>query len=386
MLHPQVVRQLSPSTQLSDPATLGLDPDRIEQLYRVVESHIYENRYPGAQVALARHGKLAAFRTFGKARLEPNSEDATDTTLWLIYSQTKVIIAAAVWILVDRGAVSFADRVADHIPEFSRAGKGEITLFQLLSHQAGFPNATVSSEAWENHAMLRKLVCDFELEWAPGTKLHYHAKSAYWVSAVLIEAVTGQDFRDFIRSELLGPLGLSDIYVGVPATVQGRCAEMHMTEGDRIVPMPEENSAAYRAAGIPSGGGHATAAAMVAFYQMIIAGGTLNGTRVLSPCTIQYATRNHTGERVDEYQNFSRPMHRGLGPHLRGNTPNILGLGTIAPPAAFGHGGIGSSYSWADPNSGLSFSYLTNCRILGRWNEQRLDYIANLAYAALVEP
>ena len=54
------------------------------------------------------------------------------------------------------------------------------------------------------------------------------------------------------------------------------------------------------------------------------------------------------------------PMHRGLGPHVRGESDRIRGLGTIGAPSTFGHGGVGSSYSWADPNSGVSFTYLTN--------------------------
>ena len=54
------------------------------------------------------------------------------------------------------------------------------------------------------------------------------------------------------------------------------------------------------------------------------------------------------------------PMHRGLGPHVRGESDRIRGLGTIGAPATFGHGGVGSSYSWADPTSGVSFTYLTN--------------------------
>jgi CubicO group peptidase (beta-lactamase class C family) len=121
---------------------------------------------------------------------------------------------------------------------------------------------------------------------------------------------------------------------------------------------------------------------MTAFYQMLAAGGTLNGTRLFSPRLIQYVTRNHTGDRIDE--NFGFPMHRGLGPHVRGTTPVIRGLGTIAGPSTFGHGGAGSSYSWADPETGLSFTYLTNGKPDEPWHSRRLDQIANLAHAALV--
>jgi CubicO group peptidase (beta-lactamase class C family) len=374
----------APVLPSADPASLGLDPERLEQLYRLIERHIAEGRYPGAQVAIARRGRLAALRTFGQARLTPSPQPATERTLWLLYSQTKVITAAAVWQLVDRGALRFADRIADHLPDFARHGKGEITLFQVLTHQGGFPSATVPPEAWTDHELLRRVVCDFTLEWTPGSKVQYHGTAAHWVAAVLIEAVTGRDYREWIRRELLDPLGLSDLYVGVPEAEHGRCADMHVVQEGRLQPEPESSTPAFRAAGIPGAGGYGTAAAMAAFYQMLLAGGVLGGRRVLSPRVIQFATRNHTGERVDE--RYGMPMHRGLGPHVRGLTPTIRGLGTIASPTTFGHGGVGSSYSWADPESGVSFSYLSNARLEEPWHSVRMDQISNLAHAAIVEP
>ena len=115
------------------------------------------------------------------------------------------------------------------------------------------------------------------------------------------------------------------------------------------------------------------ARAMAALYQMMLAGGELNGTRIVSPRTLQYAIRNHTGDRIDEFMGM--PMHRGLGPHLRGTTENVRGLGATAHPTAFGHGGVGSSYSWADPTSGVSFTYLTNYVYPDPWHSMRLDRV-----------
>ena len=73
--------------------------------------------------------------------------------------------------------------------------------------------------------------------------------------------------------------------------------------------------------------------------------------KVMAPRMLAYAIRNHTGDRVDDYMGM--PMHRGLGPHLRGTTPTVRGLGAIASPNAFGHGGVGTSYCWGDPDSGV---------------------------------
>jgi CubicO group peptidase (beta-lactamase class C family) len=364
-------------------SSLGLDSRQLERLSELVTRHVAEGRYPGAQYAIARHGKLAVLSTIGEARTQPTRVPAGDDTLWLIYSNTKVITACAVWLLVERGAIAFTDRVSDHLPGFEAHGKKDITIVQLLSHQGGFPSADVSPAAWEDHELLRKIVCGFTLEWTPGTRVQYHGRSAHWVAGAMIEALTKMDFRDFIRENVTEPLGLGDeLYVGMPEAVHGRAVDMHEPDAHgRQVPLAEANTAAHRRAGAPNGGGYATARAMAAFYQMLLAGGRLNGVRLLSPRLVAYVTRNFTGDRVD--LNMNMPMHRGLGPHVRGTTENIRGLGALASPRTFGHGGVGSSYCWADPDSGVSFAYLTNSRIPDPWHSWRMDQVSNCVHSAI---
>jgi CubicO group peptidase (beta-lactamase class C family) len=278
----------------------------------------------------------------------------------------------------------FHDAVADYMPDFARNGKGKLTLFQLLSHQGGFPNATVPPEAWDDHALLRETVCNFTLEWEPGARVVYHAGAAHWVQAALIEAVTGQDYRQFVREAILDPLGLHGIQVGAPNTLHGRLAFMYTrNERGEHEPVADRNEPNFWRAGAPGGGGYATAADLAAFYQMLLGGGALNAVRVLSPRMVQYATRNHTEERSDEAMGMS--MHRGMGVHARGATAAIRGLGSIAGQHTFGHGGAGSSYSWADPETGVSFSYLTNSQLPDPLHGKRLDEVAVMAHAAVVE-
>jgi CubicO group peptidase (beta-lactamase class C family) len=368
----------------STPSALNFAPEPLERLSAMIEGHIKAGRYPGAQIALARHGRLALLKTFGDASIEPTRQPAADDTLWLLYSNTKVITACAVWLLVERGLLRFTDTIAEHVPGFEANGKGAITLIQVLTHQGGYPNADVPKEAWEDHELLRRIVCNFSLEFTPGTRVHYHGRAAHWTAAVLIEALTKQDYRTFIRDNVVGPLGLAgELFVGLPEVEGKRAADMHepSADGARIVKRAEENNAAFRKAGTPGGGGYATARAMAAFYQMTAAGGTLNGVRLLSPRLVQYVTRNFTGDMVDQYMGM--PMHRGLGPHSRGTTPTIRGLGSLASPRTFGHGGVGSSYCWADPDSGVSFAYLTNGRLPDPWHSQRMDVISNCVHSAI---
>jgi len=366
------------------PSSLDLDPKALERLHETITRHVAEGRYPGAQYAVARHGKLAVTSTIGDARTDPGRVAATDTTLWLLYSNTKVLIACAVWLLAERGALLFSDTVAQHLPGFEQNAKGDITITQLLSHQGGFPNADVPKAAWEDHDLLRRSVCAFTLEWTPGSRVYYHGRAAHWVAAAMIEAVTKGDYRDFIRSEITEPLGIAEeCFVGLPDAQHGRAVDMHepSPDGSRQITRTEENNPQFRRAGTPGGGGYATARAMAAFYQMMAHGGTLNGVRLLSPRMVSYVTRNVTGDRVDGYMGM--PMHRGLGPHSRGTTDTIRGLGALASPRVFGHGGVGSSYCWADPDSGVSFAYLTNSRVPDPWHSARLDQVSSLVHSAI---
>jgi CubicO group peptidase (beta-lactamase class C family) len=121
---------------------------------------------------------------------------ASDDTLFLLFSQTKVLTSSAVWSLIEEGRLSFMDRIADHLPEFAQRGKGEITLHQVMTHQGGFPSGDVTKATWTDHARMRTEICDFSLDWTPGSRLQYHPRAAHLTQAMVIEAVTGQDYRD----------------------------------------------------------------------------------------------------------------------------------------------------------------------------------------------
>ena len=226
-----------------DLKSLGFASKPLDHLDALIRSHIEEGRYPGAQIALARHGKLALFRTYGNAKTEGGKLPATNETLFLLFSQTKVLTSSAVWTLVEEGKLSFMDKVAEYLPEFAARGKADITLEQVMSHQGGFPNGDVTKATWTDHKKMRAEVCDFSLDWTPGTKLQYHAQAAHLTQAMVIEAVTGQDYRDVIRTRVMEPLGLAnDIFVGVPEAQQSRCADTYAKE-------PRDNSPEFKAAG-----------------------------------------------------------------------------------------------------------------------------------------
>lgn len=376
---------------LSSLAQTSLCTAPLNALFELIDQHIKTQRYPGCQLALAVDGQLVLDQSFGLARM--GQGHAADTvavpvrsdSLWLLYSNTKVIVATALWKLHEQGHLRFTDRVVDHLPEFGRHGKDAITLFQVVTHQGGFPDREVPASVWHDHALVRQAVCDFSLQWPPGSRVQYHGLSAHWVLAMVIEAVTGQDFRTYITDHVLRPLGLEDdLWMGLPESQQARMSYLY--EPSASAPgqqqlREESTSTVWQRAGVPGGGAYGTARGMVALYQMMLQGGRLNGVQLVSPRMLAYAIQNHTGDRVDEFMGM--PMHRGLGPHLRGNTPGIRGLGSLASPRSFGHGGVGTSYAWADPDSGLSFAYITNSRVPDPWHSLRLDQVSNLVHAAI---
>ena len=141
-----------PEANLSE---LGFSVKPLDHLDALIHAHIAEGRYPGAQIALARHGKLALFRSYGNARTENEKLTANERSLFLLFSQTKVLTSSALWTLVEEGKVSFMDKVSDHLPEFAARGKGDITLQQVMTHQGGFPSAGVTQSTWADHAKMR---------------------------------------------------------------------------------------------------------------------------------------------------------------------------------------------------------------------------------------
>lgn len=365
------------------PEEVGLDPAPLHRACTAIATHIEQGYHPGAQLAVARHGKIALYRSFGMANIELNH--ATDEhSLFLLYSNTKVITTCVLWQLVEEGHLSFDRPIAHYLPGYGAHGKAGITLLQLLTHQAGYPGAVMPSAAWSDHALMRHTVCEWPLEWQPGSKIQYHPASAHWTAAALIEAITGTDYRDEIRNRIIAPLGLTDeLFVGLPERHHGRTATIYDPPVNHRFPArAEEAPAAFKLAGVPGGGGYGTARAMAAFYQALGNGGALGGTRLVSPRMMDYVTRNFTADRVDDY--YGVPMHRGLGPHSRGETATAVGLGALGHPRTFGHGGVGSSYCWADPTSGLSFAFVSNCRQDRPFHNPRMETISSLVHASII--
>ena len=181
------------------PEDVGIDSEKLEALFDRAEREVREGLLPSAQIAVARHGKLAAMRSFGRVRHEGREAPATNDTLYCIFSATKAITSAAAWLLIQEGKLSTDERVADIVPEFGSNGKDGVLVEQLLTHTAGFPHAPFLPTRFLDVDARRAYFHKWRLVWEPGSRFEYHPSSSMYVVAELIERRSGLSYGDFTK-------------------------------------------------------------------------------------------------------------------------------------------------------------------------------------------
>lgn len=348
----------------------GADPTRVEALLERAHREIDSGLLPSCQIALARHGRLIAARTIG---------DATPQTRYLVFSCTKILTAAALWLVIGEGMVARDTRVVDVVPEFDTNGKDAVTVEHLLTHTSGFPLAPFAPGDWDDRERRLHRFAQWRLDWEPGTRFRYHPTSAHWVLAEILERVTGRDFRTFVHTRLTEPLGLDRLRLGVP---EGRQDDIAALVPVGTLPTAEEleaitgiggldpalvgdvtedellafNTPAYRRVGVPGGGAIGTAADLAMLLQALME----NRSDTFHPAVLRAGTAEILCDLDDPM--IGVPSHRTLGLVLAGDDGRsaMRGFGHTITPAAFGHMGAGGQIAWADPGTGLSFAYVTN--------------------------
>jgi len=378
-------------TLVAKPEDVGIDSEKLEAVFARAQRDVDQGVLPSAQVAVARKGKLAGMRTFGAAVQGGVDKPATDDTLYSIFSSTKAVVAAAVWLLFEDGLLKLEERVADIIPEFSSNGKDVVTVEQVMLHTGGFPQAPFKPEHWGDREKLLEAFERWRLNWEPGSRYEYHPTAAHWVLSEIIYRRTGTDFRDFIRRRITGPMGLDELFVGLPPEQDSRVAEVRYV-GEPVEPpggwgevTPEAvlnfNNNNGKRSGIPGAGGIASAGTMALFYQTLINGGEApNGRRVLKPETIEFATKVRTKDHhVDPVWKIK--ANRGLSIVVAGDDGDAFarGFGRTTSPRAFGHGGAGGQIAWGDPETGISLGYCTNGFVDWMTVGRRITAISSLA-------
>ena len=346
----------------------GLVVEQVAKLLERAQKEVNEGLLPAAQIALAKDGELVFQASYGSAK---------DDSLTCIFSATKAITSAAAWLLMQEGKLSESEIVADIIPEFAANEKDQITVEQLFTHTAGFPSAPFAPLDWDDKEARLGRFTRWRLNWEPGSKFEYHASSSMYVIAELIERRSGMGYREFVRNRVLRPLGLKNLFVGLPASENARALPCEHV-GDALtpedykklgVPVPpvtevtEEAILAFnrpdvRAVGVPGGGGFATAGDLALFHQALLHGGLPGSEELWPESTRTNVRRIRSGDFTDIL--FKKPANRALGLIISGDdSRSFRGFGKSNSPDAFGHNGAGGQLAWADPATGLSLGYVT---------------------------
>lgn len=360
----------------ADCEELGISSPRLDSLFAYVRKIALREQPCATQVAVARHGRLVGFATCGHASFAGVEAPATNDSLFSIFSVTKALVSSASWLLLQDARLRLADPVVKHLPEFGRHGKDAVTVEHLLLHTSGFPRAELDPLAFADVGRRTEIMAEWRLEWRPGSRFVYHGSSGMWVVAALIEAVTGEDFRDFVRERILDRLGLADFYLGLPESENARAADVvpigEPVAGEQRAPAglsaPDLDEGMWgrfnrpeiRAVGVPGGGGVATAAAVALFYQGMLSDAVGRGAGIWKPETLADAWRPRTGPLTDPMT--GRPALRGLGVVVAGEGADKIfrGFPVACSSRAIGHMGAGGQVAWGDPGSGLSFAYCTS--------------------------
>ena len=304
------------------------------------------------------------------------------TTLWEsdtlinVYSTTKGMASLAIAILFDEGLIDYDEKVIAYWPEFGAEGKQDVTVGQLLSHQAGLCGVETKLEVadlYDFDKMVNLLAAQKPL-WEPGTAVGYHAITWGYLPGELVRRITGKTLGQYFREKVAEPLG-ADFYIGLPDSEMSRCGTLigpnrarkkpRMTEVPKmpdlypislqnpsIAPYRDASSDVWRRAEIAAANGQANARGIARIYAALANGGLLNGTKIISPEAIAESRKLEVDGEMDLVVGV--PVRRARGFML-----NIEGA--YGPfNDSFGHGGAGGSSGFADPHNNVGFGYAMN--------------------------
>ncbi|HXW47138.1 MAG TPA: serine hydrolase domain-containing protein [Streptosporangiaceae bacterium] len=367
----------------------------------------------GAAVSVAVGGTMVV-DLYGGLR-DPGHRWQQDT-LVNVFSVGKGVLAVCLARLSGQGRLDPDARVSSYWPEFAAAGKQDVTVRQLLSHQAGLPalHAPLAAGSMLDWDLMTSVLAAEEPWWQPGSGHGYHVNTFGFLGGELLRRITGMSPAEYLRREVAGPLS-ADLYFGVPSGEQGRVAEFRWDPGrpppksgpsgaadpagadpaSTAIPAttmamnayfnPPDfsgagvvNTAAWRGAQIPSANAHATSAGIAALYAALgagpMAGGPVAGGPVVDAAALAAATEEQV---YGQDLVLQRPSRFGLGFQLT-HPEREFGRG----PGCFGHFGAGGSVGFLDPDAGLAFGYVTN-QMGPRWRNPRNRALIDACYACL---
>lgn len=334
---------------------------------KVLEELIFNNNEIGLQVVAYLDGELVIDTWAGLAD-ESSQHPVNGETLFTAFSISKGITSTCIHMLADRGLLDYDIPIAYYWPEFAAGGKEKATIRHALTHRVGIPNdpPDIDIKMMSDWNAVCKATAEMEPLWEPGTKISYHPLSCGWVLGEVVRRIDGRSISQFLQDEVCQPLGIENMYFGVPPEKEHLVATLKNAPGltESLVnfgvplthPMADPastfNLSEIRRATIPGAGAIVNARSLARHYAMLANRGELDGVRILSKERITIATTLEPEDpkkaEIRWWTAHSLGYTLGGGPGLRKNMPH-----------SFGYEGIGT-IGFADPDRRFAFAILKN--------------------------
>ena len=211
--------------------SVKMDPQALRRVEDLFHQQIHQGIHPGAALSVYRYGQPVLDIQGGLADQEAGKPVSSDT-MFVLFSSTKPLAAACLFILWERGKFDWDDLVSKFWPGFGQNGKETVTIRHIMNHQGGFPDTPheITLETWADWDAVVLALEKTKPIYEPGTVLAYHPRNFGWVVAELVQRIDGRPFPQFLTEELTGPLGMRDTYVGLPESLEHRVSRLHATD------------------------------------------------------------------------------------------------------------------------------------------------------------
>jgi CubicO group peptidase (beta-lactamase class C family) len=303
--------------------------------------------------------------------------------MFYMASVTKPVIYLGAMLLVERGQLNLSDRVTRYIPEYTGKDKEPTQVLHLFTHTSGLPDELPNNaELRRQHAPLKKFVegsIQAELLFKPGTRFSY-SSSATILVAEIVQRLSGLSISEFLRREIIEPLGLKSTGLGSQGFSRDRLVRLTVPDYQAGTEF-SWNSKYWQEFGSPAGGLFSTPEDFAVICALMLGGGKWRDVRLLSPATARMMTSNRLNDLPDLPEPVRRTQPWGLGWRL-----NHLGMadnwGDLLDRHVFGHTGSAGNLVWMDPRTqGFCILFSNYLRARAPW---RLVHLSNAVASAFV--